>query len=112
MSPGVWGAEKKSVSPVSLRPDRQLILRAPMLSSAPKTRPKRANQSESNASSLMFACRASIAHFGLNCRAVAAATDALGFEMSGFRKRNWRLRLERSIVSRSTWKAEVTGECV
>jgi hypothetical protein len=78
---------------------------APMLSSAPKTRPKRANQSESNVSSLMLACRASIEHLGLNWRAVAAATDALGFEMSGLRKRNCRLRFERSIVSRSTWKA-------
>lgn len=50
----------------------------------------------------MLACRASMTTLGLNWRAVAAATVALGLEMSGLRNRNWRLRLERSIVSRST----------
>ena len=38
---------------------------------------------------------------GLKWRAVAAATSALDFEMSGLRNKNWRFRLERSIVSRS-----------
>lgn len=73
-----------------------------MLSKAPKTSPKLANHKLSNSSSLMLACRASILTLGLNCRAVAAATEALGLEMSGFRKRNCRLRLDRSMVSRST----------
>jgi hypothetical protein len=47
----------------------------------------------------------------LKCRAVAAATSALGLEMSGLRKRNWRFRLDRSIVSRSIWEvSEVRGQ--
>jgi hypothetical protein len=48
---------------------------------------------------------------GLKCRAVAAATSALGFDMSGLRNRNWRFRLERSIVSRSIWEVSEGARC-
>jgi hypothetical protein len=86
---------------------------SPMLSNAFMTSPNPLIHSKSFSFSFTFPCRAwmLIPDDGLKCRAVAAATRALGFEMSGLRNRNWRLRFERSIVSRSIWQvSELAGE--
>ena len=76
---------------------------SPMLSSAFITSPKPLIHSKSFCASLTFPCRAwmLIPLEGLKCRADAAATSALDLDMSGLRKRNWRFKLDRSIVSRS-----------
>lgn len=74
-----------------------------MLSRAFMTRPNLEIHSMSFEASFTFPCRAwiSMPDEGLKWRAVAAATRAFDLEMSGLRKRNWRFRFERSIVSRS-----------
>jgi hypothetical protein len=80
-----------------------------MLSKAFITSPKPLIHSRSFCASLTFPCLAwiLIPLEGLKCLADAAATSALDLEMSGLRKRNWRFRLDRSIVSRSIWRQPV-----
>jgi hypothetical protein len=82
---------------------RSSLCHAPRLSRAFSTSPKPLIHSISFIASLTFPCLAWIfmPEDGLKCRADAAATSDLLFEMSGLRKRNWRLRFDRSIVSRS-----------
>lgn len=99
-------------------------LDVPRWSSALRTTSKDLNQGRSNCGSLMLAWTGAIRTEGLNAEAVRAATclgatrtvgesDGVGGGggqrtrallclMSFFLKRNWRLRLERSIVSRSS----------